>query len=206
MTNFYEMRPVIVRQYVVRHDTSWRAMMQYVHKRDNLQRDLNKQYNFAELDGTYGAGKMSCTDAEYIRLYDKIEREFRELYNAEIANRDWVDSSTLSMFEYLLLDNASQRALKKMEELAEQHLQEPWYEFIGVKAHAEMEEWKNKYNVDGIMEAIRHELNDFRYRNMRCRKALSISRLNLRATFALFLFQRRYRSCIQYHFGRLEAA
>ncbi len=227
-----QMRPKVVVEYILRgqHDRkeSWRI----IRERDQLLLALNKQYGIADRNGNYGIGKHGG-DEEYWRKfgqpakdaeehkanfdqhveerqehwtkYDQIDNKYQALLDA-IGDKEKKAKVNLelSVWEYLLFDNISTEAQKKVFEVAQAHENEGWYDFTSVRADAQIKFYSNNHNIGGIRDMIAHERRDFAYRAARCKKRLRIGLFDLSAQIAITRFKSKYIGSLTRSFELLE--
>lgn len=190
---YAELRPKIIKDRIIRHREADKRKEAHLEKRDSLLRDLNRQYSFPEPDGSFGIGKRSHVNAEYVAKYDQIDDKYKKLYENEWKREVEIDNQALSIWEYLLFDNIIDREVEQhLLDIAEKHEDEGRHNFVRDRAFAEVRQWRKEYDVGGIMKRIAHEKSDLSYRVARCRKALSLSAFDFSAHKALFEFKSRY--------------
>lgn len=206
MNKTTELRPRVVKDYVERHEAKNRRFNQYVNKRNELHKRLNEDYGFS------GLGKYS-RDKTYLDKYEEIENHYRSLIDKEWQAEVDKDKATLSVFEYLLFDNASTEAKQALLHAANEHIDQNWHDFVRVRAHAEIDRWRTeerglfgwKGTIGEIEEKIKHEERDFPNRAARCRNICGIGKLNLAGRKAIFDFKRWYVAELKEYFMSLKA-
>lgn len=72
--------------------------------RDQKHRDLNKEWGFAESDGSYGVGCKSYAQIDYLTKYKKIENDGNQNFTASNQKfYQWRDKQYFTIQEYLFL-------------------------------------------------------------------------------------------------------
>ena len=192
-----KMRAAVIKDRIERHDAAWRNMFAFIDARNAQHRILNKKYGFSDSDGTFGIGKKSHVDKAYVAEYDEIQNSFRVRYDNESKKETDIDNATLSIFEYLLFDNASKNAVEALHKSADADIEDSPVDFIRVRAQAETNRWNEEYTAEGIREMIKHERRNFVYRARGCRKNLRISLTNLAAIAAISNFKKIYLGALE---------
>lgn len=190
MPRHRDIRAKVVKDRIARHEAAWKNMMACLRARDALHKDLNRRFGFMDADGSVGIGKKSHIDSEYVANYEAIEKDHRAKYEKFRAVENEKDKKILTVYEYLLFDNASNDAMANIYRLAQKHPDASAESFIAARAEGEIQRWiKKEYNIAHMM---RHENRDFSYRAARCRRFLGAGVLDPRAHCAIRQFKNLY--------------
>jgi hypothetical protein len=200
------MRGPMIADYIRRHDARKAAMWEEIEKRDTLHRALNSEYGFRQADGTVPIGKRS-SDPAYDARYDEIEANFRPRYHGHAERDEEISRRTLSVYEYLVLDNACLDESCYLREFTREHAQEPWADFIRARAISDVRRALSRSSrVGDVADWIRYHANDFGYRAARCRKLFGISTIDIGATRAIWEFKGHYLSSLRAALNQLSVS
>lgn len=155
MINHSAMRPSVVRDRILKSEKECRNVSSNINERDASLRELNKFYGYSNSDGSFGIGKKTHVDLEYVRKYDEIDNHCTMLNENERTQ----DYNTLSVYEYLLIDGISSGIEQAVLSAAEENINADWYDFIEVRAVATVEDRRKKISsVGGVNKMIEVDL------------------------------------------------
>lgn len=199
------MRPRVIAEYIQRHDRARVEMSRAIDRRDDAHRALNQHYGYCESDGSVSIGKKSSVVRGYAIAYDAIEADFRVRYDAIRDENLQQDAATLSVYEYLVLDNADANAGSRLDLFAREHSTVDWADFISARASADLEAAQRRDGRIGfIRDAVRFNLSDFSYRAARCRRLLRVRLHDIGSNFAIWSFKRAYARALDNAFAALR--
>jgi hypothetical protein len=86
---------------------TWELRFDLIRTRDEKIRDLNRQYNLMDGDGTYGSSQRHGPPA-YLAEYKRINAEFQPQYDGVGPEEDaWDRANDISIHEYLFFDGVT---------------------------------------------------------------------------------------------------
>lgn len=200
-----QIRGQFMRSYAEKHLEYVKSSWAMIEKRNDEHRALNRTYGYFEDDGTAGIGCKSHVDVEYKRRYDEIESLFRGPYDRNLPGLyDWCKMESMTIFEYLFIDNLHDEHLKTVAE--ESSKKEDWQmNYLWVKARLFVDELKSSHSVGEINRLIDIELQHHRYAALRCRKMLEIRPWELMKQKTLLDYRREWKMALKGSFANLTA-
>lgn len=198
-------RGEFIRRYENQKDQSLKSGWNLINERNELHRELNIRFNYAEPDGSFSIGCKSHIDQEYRHCYETIETQFRGPYDDQLpALHRWCIENSMTIFECLLIDDIWDEDLKVLASRAAET--EDWQlRPIGEKASLQIARLKDKHSVGEIRQRIDIDISNQGYASSRCRKMLEIKPWHLPQQKAILEYASKWKKALNQAFSVLNA-
>jgi len=189
-------RPEFLLDHFERKRIYTKRSWELVNDRNAKHTALNQQHGLAERDGTFASGKRSSEPA-YAREYDRIEAEFRAVYDGLLPGLRAADKAAgMTVFEYMLIEGVDEKEEAALTEAARQRS----YFYIDVAAKAYLDSISHN-DVRSIQKLIDMQVSNLKYVQDRCKKELGIGIFDLAGQKALFDYKMEYGAALKKALG-----
>jgi hypothetical protein len=178
-----------------RRERAWRRRHELITARDDKHRELNRHYGFREPDGSIPIGCKSHVDLEYKAQYDRIECDFRPLYEAVSRNEDQTDRDDgITIFEFLVLDNLGTHERDRFVSVAKSG---QYADYIALRARCEVQGQASDLTVRNVPQVVAMIIHNASFAGRRCRKFFNLQPWNVEDWYAIYSYRRRYRRALR---------
>lgn len=189
-TTQFDIRSGFLLRYFERRDRAASRRNELIAARDNKHRELNRRYGYREPDGSIPIGCKSHVDLEYKAEYDRIEGEFRTLYETVNRNDNQADRDDgITIFEFLVLDNLDACGRRGFAAAARSGVAA---DYIGLRAHSEIQGLISGQTLGNVPQLLAMIIHNTSYAGRRCRKFFNLQLWNVESLYAIFRYRRRY--------------
>jgi len=187
-----QIRVDFIKEYGIRDQKYKDKMRETLEERNRRFSQLNKKFNFSETDGTFSIGRKSY-EPEYSESYEAIEIWFRPLYDSPALDLDsWMRSQTITIYEFMFLDNITLHNFEKILELLNQ---DKYVDLIQTRAENVVQKLIEKgENLEEIIRSLDFEKNSFD--DFRCKKFFDIKFWDVSKLMEIRSYKSRYNRCL----------